>query len=141
MTKRVINFLLASIAILAFSANAYAGCTKAQISGTWEVAFSNGNSCRIKLNSLGKVVASASDCFDPFRGVAGVDSGKLPVKSNCLAEGNIVVEGIKTKLAIQFAADRSTGGGRYLLADMSAKGSVIMIRLPEAISVAASVRC
>ena len=130
MNKRVINFLIASIAILAFSTSAYAGCTKAQVSGLWEVAFSDGNSCRLKLNNVGKIITGSSVCFDPTLGAAPPDSGTLPVKGNCLADGQVVIQGVIITLAIQFATDRNTGGGRYFIEATSAKGSVIMIRVP-----------
>ncbi len=130
MKMRVINFLLVSIAILAWSSSVYAGCTKAQVSGIWETAFSNGNSCRLKLNSKGVIVTKASVCFDPSQGAAAPDSGSLPVKGSCLAEGNIVIQGVTTELAIQFATDRNTAAGRYLDPVTGEKGSVVMIRVP-----------
>ena len=130
MKIRVINFLIASIAILAFSTSAYAGCTKPQVSGIWEAVFSDGNSCRLKLNSKGVIVTNASVCFNPGLGAAAPDSGSLPVKGSCLAEGNIVIQGVTTELAIQFATDRNTAAGRYLDPVTGEKGSVVMIRVP-----------
>ena len=130
MKSRLINAFLATIAILAFSSSAYAGCSKAQVSGIWEVAFSDGNSCRLKLNNVGKIITGSSVCFDPTLGAAPPDSGTLPVKGNCLADGQIVIQGVIITLAIQFATDRNTGGGRYFIEATSAKGSVIMIRVP-----------
>ena len=130
MKIRVINFLIASIAILAFSTSAYAGSTKPQVSGIWEVVFSDGNSCRLKLNIKGKVVTSASVCFNPDLGAAPPDSGSLPVAKDCLAEGNIVIQGVTTELAIQISTDRSIGAGRYLQPASGDKGSVVMVRVP-----------
>lgn len=130
MKSRLTNFLITSIAMLAWSASAYAGCTKSQVSGVWEAVFSDGNSCRIKLNGTGKIAAGQSVCFDPNAGAVAPDSGKLPVDSDCLAEGNIVVQGVKIELAIQFSSDRGTGAGRYLITATADKGSLVMIRVP-----------
>ena len=130
MKMRVINFLLVSIAILAWSSSVYAGCTKAQVSGLWEVAFSDGNSCRLKLNNVGKVITGSSVCFDPNAGAAAPDSGKLPVKGSCFAEGHIVIQCVTIELYIQIATDRSIGAGRYLIPVTTDKGSVVMVRVP-----------
>ena len=130
MKIRVINFLIASIAILAFSTSAYAGCTTNQVSGVWETAFSDGNSCRFKINAKGNIVASASICFDPSAGAIAPESGTLVVGKNCLAEGSFVVMGVTTELAIQISTDRSIGAGRYLLPASGDKGSVVMVRVP-----------
>ena len=55
------------------SANANAGCTNTQFAGAWDVAFSDGNSCRLVVDQEGDVLiepdSSQSTCFDPFRGV------------------------------------------------------------------------
>ena len=130
MKNQAIKAFIAAVAILAFSSSAYAGCTKAQVSGVWEVAFSDGNSCRLRLNRSGNVVTSASVCFDPSAGAAAPDSGTLSVKGSCFAEGNIVVQGVTIELYIQIATDRSIGAGRYLIPVTTDKGSVVMVRVP-----------
>jgi hypothetical protein len=130
MINRLINAFITAIAILAFSSSAFAGCTKAQVSGTWEAVFSNGNSCKLRLNTRGGIVTGSSVCFDPDLGATAPDSGSLPVRKDCLAEGEIVVQGVVIELAIQFSADHGTGAGRYREPVSLAKGSLVMIRVP-----------
>jgi len=130
MKNRANRLLTTFVAVLVWSSSAYAGCTKAQISGTWETAFSSGNSCRLKLNAKGDIVTKNSVCFDPNLGAAAPDSGKLPAKSTCLANGNIVVQGVKIQLFVQIATDRSVAAGRYLVPSSGEKGSVVMVRVP-----------
>jgi hypothetical protein len=126
------KFLLASLAGLALGWNSasYAGCTPSQVSGIWEVAFSDGNSCRLKLKSNGSINAGASVCYDPDRGAAAPDSGNLKVKANCFAEGEIVLEGVAIELPVQFSNDRTTAAGRYRVSTDGSKGSIVMIRVP-----------
>ena len=114
---------------LGFSSVSFAGCTAAQISGIWDVAFSDGNSCRLQVNNNGRINAGKSACFDPTRGSAAPDSGNLKVKGDCFAEGELVLGGAVIELPVQFSNDRTTGAGRFLGPDMS-KGSVVLIRVP-----------
>ena len=130
MKTRYTSALVTATAILMASSAAYAGCTGAQISGVWEAAFSDGNSCRFKINANGNIAAAKSVCFDPSAGSIAPDSGSLVVSGNCLAEGSFTVLGATIELAIQFATDRNTGGGRYLYQVGGEKGNVIMIRVP-----------
>jgi hypothetical protein len=121
---------IASVGLaMGFSSASFAACTAAQVSGTWEVAFSDGNSCRLKLNNNGSINAGKSVCYDPTRGTAVPDSGNLKVQGNCFAEGEIVLGGARVELPVQFSNDRTTAAGRYLAPDMS-KGSVVLIRVP-----------
>ncbi len=112
-----------------FSSASFAACTSAQVSGTWEVAFSDGNSCRLKLNNNGSISADKSVCYDPTRGTTVPDSGNLKVQGNCFAEGEIVIGGAVIELPVQFSNDRTTAAGRYLAPDQT-KGSVVLIRVP-----------
>lgn len=114
---------------LGFSPSSFAACTAAQVSGIWEVAFSDGNSCRLKLNNNGSINVARSVCYDPSRGTAVPDSGNLKAQANCFAEGELVVGGAVIELPVQFSNDRTTGAGRYLAAD-GTKGSVVLIRVP-----------
>ena len=117
-------------AALVFSSASYAGCTPPQVSGVWEVAFSDGNSCRLVLRPNGTINADDSVCFDPDRGTGAPDSGQLKVKGNCFAEGEIVLGGISVELPVQFSNDRTTGAGRYRVSADGTKGSVVLIRVP-----------
>jgi len=130
MKSRISKIFTAIVVVLAWSTSAYAGCTKPQISGEWETAFSSGDSCVLKINAQGTVVVAGSVCFNPDLGATAPDSGKLPVKATCLAEGNIVVQGLKIRLFMQVATDRSVAAGRYQIPSTGEKGSVVMVRLP-----------
>lgn len=126
------KLLLASITGLAmgFAAPGYAGCTAPQVSGVWETAFSDGNSCRLKINNNGTINAAGSVCFDPDRGSAKPDSGQMKVKANCFAEGELVLGGIAIELPVQFSHDRSTAAGRFRVSADGSKGSVVLVRVP-----------
>jgi len=115
---------------LGVSSVSYAGCTPQQVSGIWEVAFSDGNSCRLKLKSNGAIAAGESVCFDPDRGAGAPDSGQLKVKGTCFAEGELVLQGISVELPVQFSNDRTTAAGRYRVSVDGTKGSVVLIRMP-----------
>ncbi len=110
--------------------SSYAGCNAPQTSGIWEAAFSDGNSCRLKLKTNGTVDIGTSVCFDPNRGSTDLDSGQIKVKADCFAEGEIVVDGVTIELPVQFSHDRSTAAGRFRFTDDGTKGSVVMIRVP-----------
>jgi hypothetical protein len=105
-------------------------CSPAQVTGIWEAAFSDGNSCRLKLWPNGAIDAPASVCYDPNRGTSGVDSGKLKIAGNCFAEGEIVIGGVTVELPVQFSNDRTTAAGRFRVSVDGSKGSVVMIRVP-----------
>lgn len=115
---------------LGWSAQSLAGCSPPQLIGKWETAFSDGNSCLIKLNNNGSVDTAISICYDPSQGTAKLDSGQLKVKGNCFAEGEIVISGISIELPVQFSHDRSIAAGRYLNTADGSKGSVVMVRTP-----------
>lgn len=115
---------------LGFSSAGFAACTPPQVSGIWEVTFSDGNSCRVKMRQNGNIDAAASVCFDPDQGATAPDSGQLKVKGNCFAEGELVVQGVSIELPVQFSNDRTTAAGRYRVSLNGAKGSVVMIRVP-----------
>ena len=125
-----IAVLSALIIAGAWSSLSYAGCSAPQMTGIWEVALSDGNSCRIKLKSNGSVDAGDSVCYDPDRGTAGFDSGKIKVQNNCFAEGEVIVGGVTIELPVQFASDRSIAAGRFRVPADGSKGSVVMVRVP-----------
>lgn len=129
MTSRIIHLLVAIVAALVFSTSAYAGCTNAQFAGTWEMVFSDGNSCELVVNRVGDVVADESICFDPFRGATEPDSGALIVAEDCSVSGTLVVEGAPVSLAGRIARGRDSGAGRYQVLEF-VKGSFTMIRMP-----------
>ena len=129
LTKTTIALSALGLA-LGFSSGSYAGCTPPQVSGIWEVAFSDGNSCRLKLNNNGTINAGGSVCFDPDRGAGAPDSGQLKVKGNCFAEGELVLQGVSVELPVQFSNDRTTAAGRYRISVDGSKGSVVLIRVP-----------
>ena len=93
MKNQISKLLATFVAVLAWSSSAYAGCNNAEFVGTWEVAFSDGNSCRLLLNRQGEVDANESICFDPFRGAAAPDSGTYAVASDCSVSVNVVIGG------------------------------------------------
>lgn len=116
------------LATFGFTASAYAGCNSVQVSGVWEAAFSDGNSCRIKIKTNGSVDADNSVCYDPNRGTGTVNGGNLKPKADCFSEGELVVGGDTIELPVQFSHDRSMAAGRYRFAD-GTKGSVVMVRV------------
>jgi len=126
------KILLASVVglTLGWNSSSFAACTPPQVSGVWEMAFSDGNSCRLKLLKNGIINVNASVCYDPNRGAAAPDSGQLKVAANCFAEGELVVEGVAIELPIQFSNDRTTAAGRYRVSVDGSKGSVVLIRVP-----------
>jgi hypothetical protein len=113
-----------------WSSFSHAGCTPAQVTGIWEVAFSDGNSCRLKLKLGGVIDIANSVCYDPDRGTSNLDSGTLKIAGNCFAEGEIVIGGVKVELPVQFSNDRTTAAGRFRVSADGSKGSVVMIRVP-----------
>jgi len=131
MNKKSKTLLVLIIGItLGWSTASYAGCTPAQMTGFWEVAFSDGNSCRLKLVLGGDIVLEKSICYDPDRGTSGLDSGTIKVDANCFAEGVVVIGGVTVELPVQFSSDRSIAAGRFRVPADGSKGSVVMIRVP-----------
>jgi len=104
---------------LGWSSLTYAGCTPAQMTGFWEAAFSDGNSCRFKLTSKGTIDVEKSVCYDPDRGTTDFDSGI-----------ELVIGGVTVELPVQFSSDRGTAAGRFRVPADASKGSVVMIRVP-----------
>ncbi len=115
---------------LGFSSTGHAGCLPPQLTGFWEMAFSDGNSCRLKLNSNGVINVDQSVCYDPNRGATAPDSGNLKVQPNCFAEGELVVEGFTIELPVQFSQSRGMAAGRYRVTADGTKGSVVLVRVP-----------
>jgi hypothetical protein len=115
---------------LGWSSVSYAGCTPAQMTGFWEAAFSDGNSCRLKLILGGNIDLEKSICYDPDRGTAGIDSGTIKVDAHCFAEGVVVIGGTTVELPVQFSSDRGTAAGRFRVPATGSKGSIVMIRVP-----------
>lgn len=130
MKNRMNKLLVTVIAVLAWGSNAYAGCNNEKFAGTWDVAFSDGNSCRLLLDSQGDVIADESICFDPFRGTTTPDAGSYAVANDCSISASIVVEGVTVELAGQFSNGRNIGAGRYLVSAFFVKGGYTMIRVP-----------
>jgi hypothetical protein len=100
------------------------------MTGFWEAAFSDGNSCRFKLTSKGTIDVEKSVCYDPDRGTTDFDSGIVKVTGNCFAEGELVIGGVTVELPVQFSSDRGTAAGRFRVPADASKGSVVMIRVP-----------
>lgn len=118
------------VTVFGWCSAVHAGCSAPQTMGVWEAAFSDGNSCRLKLKSNGTVDVNASVCYDPNRGTTDLDSGQIKVTSNCFSEGNIVIDGVTIELPVQFSHDRSIAAGRFRVAADGSKGSVVMVRVP-----------
>lgn len=123
----VIGLML--VASMGWSASASAGCNAQQVSGTWEVAFSDGNSCRLKIKPNGAVDTNVSVCYDPDRGTTDLDSGNLKPKGDCFAEGKVIISGVTIELPVQFSHDRSMAAGRFRVSADGSKGSVVMVRV------------
>ena len=130
MNNRINKLLITVIAVLACGSNAWAGCNNQKFAGTWDVAFSDGNSCRLVLDPQGEVIADESTCFDPFRGTTTPDSGSYDVANDCSISANIVVEGVPVELAGQFSSGRNIGAGRFLVPAFFVKGGYTMVRVP-----------
>ena len=128
-TKTALVFSALSMGLV-FSSASHAACTPAQVSGVWEVAFSDGNSCRLRLNNNGSINAAASVCFDPDRGSAAPDSGNMKINGACFTEGTLVLGGVTIELPVQFSNDRTTAAGRFRVSVDGSKGSLVMIRVP-----------
>jgi len=129
MKKPATTLLATLAAVLACSSSAYAGCNNAEFAGTWDVTFSDGNSCNLVLDLQGNVNAGESRCYDPFRGSTAPDSGDFSVANDCSVSINIVVEGVDVELAGQVARARASGAGRYLVPAYSVKGLFTMVRM------------
>jgi len=116
---------------MAASPASFAGCTKAQVSGSWVMFFSNGNYCRFKIRANGKFDTANSACVNPDLGTAAPDSGSIDIESGaeCAFAGQFVVVGEATDILLHFTTDRSAGAGAYYYPDTSEKGSVSAVRL------------
>lgn len=130
MKNRISKLMITVVAVLAWGSNAYAGCNNEKFAGTWDVAFSDGNSCRLLLDSQGEVIADESVCFDPFRGATSPDSGNYDVANDCSINAILVIEGATVELAGQFSNGRNIGAGRFLVPAFFVKGGYTMIRVP-----------
>ena len=129
--KNQVTTLLATIAaVCAWSSSAHAGCNNAEVVGTWDVTFSDGNSCNLLLDLHGNVVADESTCYDPFRGSTAPDSGTFDVAGDCSVSIDIVVEGLPVDLDGRIARGRASGAGRYVVSYFGVKGSFTMVRMP-----------
>ena len=115
---------------LGFSPVGHAACSSPQTSGIWEVAFSNGSSCRLKVNINGTINVDKSVCYDPDRGVTTPESGLFKPNASCFAEGELVVEGVTVEVPVQYSQERSMAAGRYRISADGSKGSVMMVRVP-----------
>jgi len=130
MKSQLMNLCITLVAVVGLSSNAVAGCDNAKFAGTWDVTFSDGNSCRLLFDMAGNVVAGESICYDPFRGTTPPDSGTYAVGEDCSIDAAIVVEGLSVELAGQFSNGRNIGAGRYLVPAYGVKGGYTMIRVP-----------
>jgi hypothetical protein len=130
MKNRVTTMLAALAAVFAWSSSAHAGCNNAEVVGTWDVTFSDGNSCSLRLNLDGNVIADESVCYDPFRGSTTPDSGTFDVASDCSVSIDIVVEGLPVDLDGRIARGRASGAGRYVVSYFGVKGLFTMVRMP-----------
>ena len=130
MKNRMTTLLIGLAAALAWSSSAQAACNGAEFAGTWEVAFSDGNSCQLVLDMQGDLIAEESLCFDPFRGRTAPDSGSYAVASDCSVSAVLVVEGVTVEPAAQFARTRAIGAGRFVVPAYGFKGGVTMVRMP-----------
>lgn len=137
MKGRITSFL-ATVVLLAWGSSAYAACTSAQFAGTWDVVFSDGNSCRLVLTKDGDVLTnpdrSLSTCFDPFRGETAPDSGTYDIARTCDAHFSLVIEGLFVEMYGRIAQPRNVSAGFYVILETQeppsalAKGSFTMIR-------------
>ncbi len=115
---------------MGISSASYAACTSPQLTGTWEAAFSDGNSCRLKIKSNGQLDAANSVCYDPDRGTTVPDSGVFKPKANCFIEGELVIGGFSVEVPVQVSQGRGVAAGRYRVDADGTKGSVFMVRVP-----------
>ena len=115
---------------MGISSTSYAACTPAQLSGVWEAAFSDGNSCRLKLKSNGQLDSAKSVCYDPDRGTTVPDSGVFKTKANCFIEGELVIDGFTIEVPVQVSQGRGVAAGRYRVQADGTKGSIFMVRVP-----------
>jgi len=136
MESRINRLFLTLIAALAISANANAGCTSTQFAGAWDVAFSDGNSCRLVVDQEGDVLIepdrSQSTCFDPFRGVTVPDEGSYSVSKDCTVSFALIVEGATVELYGRVVQPRIFGTGiyvTYIPEVFAEKGSFNMVRV------------
>ncbi len=137
MKRRITSFLTIFVAVLAWSSSAYAACTNEQFAGTWDVVFSDGNSCRLVLNVEGEVLTnpdrSLSTCFDPFAGETAPDSGAYFVASDCSASFSLLVEGLDVSMFGRIAQTRDIVAGFFVVmlpaAPFFEKGAFTMIRM------------
>ena len=137
MKSRITRLLATLVVVLVWSSSAYAACTNAQFAGTWDVVFSDGNSCSLVLNKQGEVLTnpdrSLSICFDPFRGVTAVDEGTYAVDSDCSASFGLAVEGLEIEMYGRIAQPRNIVAGFFVVFltedPFVEKGAFTMIRV------------
>ena len=137
MKNRIVGSLLTLVVLLAWGPIAYAGCTNNQFAGTWGIAFSDGNACRLVLNKDGEVLSnpdrSQSTCFDPFRGTTADVLGIYDVSDDCSVSIELLVEGYPITMGGLIAQPHNVVGGIFVVvysADplYAEKGSITMIR-------------
>jgi len=118
MKGRNISFLAIFVVLLAWGPGVYAGCNNAQLAGTWDVVFSDGNSCRLVLDKGGEVLTlpdrSLSTCFDPFRGATAPESGSYEVDQNCALTFNLLVEDLNIEMYGRLTPSHQIGAGFYV---------------------------
>lgn len=130
MKNQAITLLAAVAAVFAWSSSAHAGCNNAEVVGTWDITFSDGNSCNLVLDLNGNVIAEESICYDPFRGATTPDSGTFDVAKDCSVSIDLVVEGVPVDLDGRIARGRASGAGRYVVWPFYVKGGFTMVRMP-----------
>ena len=130
MKKQAATMLATLAAVFAWSSSAYAGCNNAEVVGTWDVTFSDGNSRNLVLDFDGTVIAAESICYDPFRGTTAPDSGTFDVAKDCSVSIDIVVEGLPVDLEGGVARGRASGAGHYVVQYFGVKGAFTMILMP-----------
>lgn len=119
MRIRKIGSMTAFVLLVGWGSSAYAGCSNNQLAGSWDVVFSDGNSCRLVLDDEGDVLIaedrSESTCFDPFRGVTTPDSGTYTVDQKCEFSFALVVEGLNVSLFGRLTPNQQIGSGFYVI--------------------------
>lgn len=124
------KILVTMIVVFGLGSNAYAACAVKKLVGPWDVAFSDGNSCRLHLTTTGDINVNKSSCYDPFRGVTIPDSGSFEITKECEISATLSVEGLVVDLAGQLAMNRILGAGGFVVPAFEVKGGFTMIRLP-----------
>jgi len=122
MRNQITSLLAIFVVLLAWGPSVHAGCKNSQMVGSWDVVFSDGNSCRLVLDKEGNVLTnpdlSLSTCLDPFQGTTSPDWGSYEVEHDCsILSFELYVDDTNVEMYGRLTPSRQIGAGFYVALD------------------------